>query len=293
MKPFIALICFFAAFPLSALELKDGDRLVFVGNTFIEREMRDGWIETLLTASMPEKEITFRNLGWSGDTVFGDARSYFGPPAEGLDRLSKHLEETKPTVILACYGAVASFDGEAGLANFIDGYGKWIDRVRSASGGARLVLMSPPPCETRGAPLPDMGEQNERLARYRDAIAKLAAEKNAEFADLFGRMQARPSKALLTDNGVHYTSEGYRVIAEEVCALFDVQPKSGSEDLRELIQEKNRLFFYRWRPQNETYLHGFRKHEQGQNAKEIPMFDPLIAEKDKAISELRKTFIKG
>ena len=36
-----------------------------------------------------------------------------------------------------------------------------------------------------------------------------------------------------------------------------------------------------------TYLFGFRKHEQGQNAKEIVEFDPLIAEQEKKIAELR------
>jgi hypothetical protein len=46
---------------------------------------------------------------------------------------------------------------------------------------------------------------------------------------------------------------------------------------------KDELFFNRWRPQNETYLFGFRKHEQGQNAREIPMFDPLIEAADKRI----------
>ena len=60
-----------------------------------------------------------------------------------------------------------------------------------------------------------------------------------------------------------------------------------SERLRQTIVAKNRLYFYRWRPENETYLFGFRKHEQGQNAREIPQFDPLIAEKEKEIAKLR------
>ena len=58
------------------------------------------------------------------------------------------------------------------------------------------------------------------------------------------------------------------------------------EKLRKIVMEKNKLFFNRWRPQNETYLHGFRKQEQGNNAKEIPQFDPLIANKDKNIQEI-------
>ncbi|MBI1917304.1 MAG: hypothetical protein HYS12_21600, partial [Planctomycetes bacterium] len=60
------------------------------------------------------------------------------------------------------------------------------------------------------------------------------------------------------------------------------------EKLRRTIVEKNRLYFHRWRPQNETYLFGFRKHEQGQNAREIPLFDPLVEAKEKEISTLHR-----
>ena len=60
------------------------------------------------------------------------------------------------------------------------------------------------------------------------------------------------------------------------------------EKLRALINKKNELYFYRWRPQNETYLFGFRKHEQGNNAIEIPQFDPLIAELEAEINTLKK-----
>jgi hypothetical protein len=60
------------------------------------------------------------------------------------------------------------------------------------------------------------------------------------------------------------------------------------EEVRSLINAKNRQYFYRWRPQNETYLFGFRKHEQGQNAREIPLFDPIVTELETKIATLRK-----
>src|SRR5262249_320266 len=60
-----------------------------------------------------------------------------------------------------------------------------------------------------------------------------------------------------------------------------------AERLRKVIVEKNRLYFHRWRPQNETYLFGFRKHEQGQNAREIPQVDPLVAKLEQDIARLR------
>ena len=59
------------------------------------------------------------------------------------------------------------------------------------------------------------------------------------------------------------------------------------EKLRQVIVEKNRLYFHRWRPQNETYLFGFRKHEQGKNAAEVPLFEPLVEAQEKEIAKFR------
>ena len=58
--------------------------------------------------------------------------------------------------------------------------------------------------------------------------------------------------------------------------------------LREAVRAKNQLYFHRYRPQNETYLFLFRKHEQGNNAVEIRQFDPLIEEQEKLIADLKK-----
>jgi hypothetical protein len=61
-----------------------------------------------------------------------------------------------------------------------------------------------------------------------------------------------------------------------------------AESLRRAIVDKNQLLFHRLRPQNETYLYLFRKHEQGHMAGEVPQFDPLIAEKEAEIDKLKK-----
>lgn len=58
------------------------------------------------------------------------------------------------------------------------------------------------------------------------------------------------------------------------------------EELRAHIERKSFLWFCRWRPQNDTYLFLFRKHEQGDLAQEIPDFDPLIAEEEARIASL-------
>jgi hypothetical protein len=61
----------------------------------------------------------------------------------------------------------------------------------------------------------------------------------------------------------------------------------GFEKLRGEIVAKNVHYFNRYRPQNETYLFGFRKHEQGQNAREVPLFDDLVKEAEKRIARAK------
>jgi lysophospholipase L1-like esterase len=295
-------------------QFADGDVVVFVGNTVTERAQNYGHVETALTLAAGDgKKVTFRNLGWSGDSVYGDARSYFGPPQEGFDRLQKAVGELKPTVMFFQYGAVAAMTegdgwtaakaaaGHSGMDRFLFGYNRLLDAVTKSAGGQlrEIVIVTPPPLENVGAPMPDQAARNKRLAEYRDAIAELARKRGYRLVDLFGLMGgdtfdgSKPASPQLTENGVHYTAEGYRKLAKELASglgltAYDYESGVASaEALRETIVAKNRLFFHKWRPANETYLFLFRKHEQGQNAKEIPMFDPLITEQEAQIAKLK------
>ena len=85
----------------------------------------------------------------------------------------------------------------------------------------------------------------------------------------------------MTDNGLHFTDDGYQRTTAGSSPGSRPAPTTdyseALEPLRQAIRKKNELYFHRWRPQNETYLFGFRKHEQGKNAKEIAEFDPLVA----------------
>ena len=292
MKTLLILILIYTSADFTAaIEFKQKDKVVLLGNTFIERDVNFAHIETHLALALADKKPTFRNLGWSGDTVYCDARSYFGPPKEGFDRLKKHLQFLNPTIVLMCYGAVASFEGESGLEHFLEGYKRLIAMIRATS-SARIVLISPPPCETLGFPLPDMGPQNKRLAVYSGAIQKLAIRESCDFVNLFTALGGGKKRMIppVTINGVHFSEQGYKRVAVALGNELKVKGVDvdlpNKEKLRQIVREKNKLFFNRWRPQNETYLHGFRKHEQGNNAKEIPQFDPLITKKDQTIHEI-------
>ncbi len=94
---FLSLLAPLAVRAAEPFEWKDGDRVVLIGGTLIEREQRYGYWEAALTSRWPDRNITFRNLGWSGDTVFGEARAGFGAAAEGFAHLRQHVLELKPT----------------------------------------------------------------------------------------------------------------------------------------------------------------------------------------------------
>jgi len=290
------LFLLLSAIPLSAATFEDGDKVIFIGNTVLERAQNDGHLETTLTLAAGKKDLTFRNLAWSGDTVYGDARSYFGPPQEGFDRLKADLAEMKPNVVILCYGAVAAFEGDPGLAGFIQGYERLIDMIAATAKPRMIVLVSPPPAETLAAPMPDMTAHNKNLATYSRAIGELAAKKQLVFADFFTAVGTVPPGA--TVNGLHFTSEGYLMVSPKFVKAMGLVPppedklKSPQVDqMRQAIIVKDKLFFHRWRPANETYLRLFRKHEQGQNAKELPMFDPLISEQEKTIEAMKQKIL--
>jgi lysophospholipase L1-like esterase len=282
-----------------SFEFKDSDRVVLIGNTVVEREQRYATFEPRLALALGETKVTVRNLAWSGDTVFGHARSYFGPPEEGLQRLSGHLELLKPSVVMLCYGSELAFEGLSGLPDFLTGYRNLLELIRKHSPGARLVIISPPPLETLPAPMPDLAYANKNLSSFRDALRKFAGSQNTYFIDLFELMGGVPKAGQtaqpLTENGVHYTRVGYEKLSTQlVKGLGLTVPTVASAELEPITREvlhKDELFFNRWRPQNETYLFGFRKHEQGQNAKEIPMFDPLIDQADGKIQAAKTALL--
>jgi lysophospholipase L1-like esterase len=280
-------------------KLDDGDRVVFLGSTLIEREQRYGWWELALTTRFAGKKITFRNLGWSGDTVFGESHVGFAYTRTGsanvpggFQHLVEHTLHLKPTVLMIGYGTNESFDGEKGLPRFIKGLNTLLDALAPAK--ARVVLLSPIRQGDMARPLPEPSKNNKNLRLYADAIRDVAKKHGALFVDLYDLLGDPARQKGVTENGIHLTAEGYRWSAPLLERGLGLPPRTererlpaGQEEkLRKLIVAKNELYFHRWRPQNETYLFGFRKYEQGKNAREIPQFDPLIAAKEKEIVEL-------
>jgi lysophospholipase L1-like esterase len=326
-------------------ELVDGDRVVFVGNTFFERDLHYNYLETALTARWPGRNVTFRNLGWDGDTVWGEARAEFGSPADGFASLAKHVADLKPTVLFVAYGMNESYAGPKGVDPFIQQLDKMLDMLSRTQ--ARIILLSPIRHEDLGRPLPDPTEHNQNLRLYVDALAKVAGRRGYDFVNLFDLAGTKDQP--LTQNGIHLNDRGYRLATwaiERSLGLspldreIDVRAKSSVEPtlplgtctlkapglapgryalridgqvttvqtaeewakgvrvgkapgaeqldkLRALISEKNLHYFHYWRPQNDTYIFGFRRKEQGHLTAEFPKYPPILDEKDAEIAKLR------
>jgi hypothetical protein len=89
-------------------EIKDGDRVLFLGDTLLEREGTYGLLETRMVEQFPDRRFTVRNLAFSADTPLGWSRASFDPPAKGFERLKEQLALVKPTVVFLGYGMAAS-----------------------------------------------------------------------------------------------------------------------------------------------------------------------------------------
>jgi len=103
---FLAAFCpllAFAAAPAKPFELREGDRVVFLGDTLMEREKDFGYIELMMTLQFPDRNVTFRNLGWSADTPVGISRvSFDWPRSEGemFRGLMEPVRQTQRTVVV-------------------------------------------------------------------------------------------------------------------------------------------------------------------------------------------------
>ncbi|GHB66999.1 hypothetical protein GCM10007390_20370 [Persicitalea jodogahamensis] len=189
------------------LILQDGDRVVFLGNSLLENDVLHGYLELALTTRFPDRNVTFRNIGWSGDNVFGDARSYFTNPPTPYELLMKQITEAKPTVVFVAYGGVEAQEGEAGVSRFTDGLNKLLDKIEELS--AKAVLLSPIPVLSSI----DAAPRNANLQRYATVIASTAAARDARYVDIFNPMQEAKSKGAITDNDIHLNEAGYYHLA--------------------------------------------------------------------------------
>jgi lysophospholipase L1-like esterase len=250
------------------------DRLAILGGTLVERLQTSGALEAELQSRRPDWHLRVRNLGWSGDDVHGIARKVFDQPKAGFQRLIRDVATADPTVVLVAYGFAEASDGAEAVDRFEPGLRRLVEALKQDD--RRVILLTP-----FATPGFRVDGYDQWISQCRQIVSRVGEQLGVPVI----RYDWVPKPEELTEDQLHPNSQGFEQLASMLADDLVGGGSSGkpSEALRARITEKNQLFFHRYRPQNETYLFLFRKHEQGNNAIEIPQFDPLIDAADRAI----------
>ena len=284
-----------------ALKLQKGDHISFIGNTTADRMQHSAWLETDIAALYPELDLTFRNLGFSGDELkLRQREDNFGSPDEWLTK-------TKSSVIFCFFGYNEALRGAPGLDGFRKDLAETIDGMLKQKydekTAPRLVFFSPIAHENLKNPnLPDGTANNEKLALYTQAMKEVCTAKQVLFVDLFTPTQMLYATAAkpLTMNGIHLLDQGDRAVANVIMKeLFGVEKiqkdEKELERLRQAILDKNYHWFSRYRVVDGYNVFGGRSKLAwfGQSnadvmMREMEMFDVMTANRDAKVWAVAK-----
>jgi lysophospholipase L1-like esterase len=241
------------------------------------------YIEAYLRTKQPALHCEFLNLGLPSETVSGlsepgHAGGKF--PRPGLhERLERVLTQTKPDLIVACYGMN---DGiyhpftQARFEKYQDGMRRL--RERASAVGAKVLHVTPPvfdPTPIRARTLPaGLAEYPQPYEGYDDVLERysewLLAQKPAgwDVVDVHGPMKQflsetrkRDPAYKLAGDGVHANATGHWLIAREILRHWGVRDRavveatSGEQVLAsephgsavlKLVQEEQRILKDAW-----------------------------------------------
>jgi len=202
------------------------NRIGLIGGRMVADMAKYGYFETALAALWTHQDITFRNLGWPADDVFGTARSEFGsgrntkswqpPNAEqgfGYETLLGQVNDAKPTTLFVAYGRETAFyKSPEEFEAFKRGYITLLKDLGKVA--TTLILVSPPLLEDAGRSLPDPGESNKRLQQTATFIKGLAEKGGHRLINLTEHLIPAGAKKNLTFNGQQFNQHGHKQLSQ-------------------------------------------------------------------------------
>ncbi len=176
--------------------LKDGDRVVFYGDSITDQRLYTAFTETFAVTRFPKSNVTFVHSGWGGDRVTGGGG---GPIDVRLDRDVIAYKPTVVTIMLGMNDASYQPFREPIFNTFSKGYEHIVDKLKSDLPGVRLTLIKPSPYDdvTRKPKFED--GYNAVLIRYGDFLQGLAQKSGSDFADLNTLVTDATRKAFASD----------------------------------------------------------------------------------------------
>ncbi|NNE01265.1 MAG: hypothetical protein HKN47_28460 [Pirellulaceae bacterium] len=270
------------------LTIQPGARIALIGNMLLERAQYFGHLETLLHQRYPKHELVIRNLAWPADTA--DLQ----PRPDNFADVQQHLAHEKIDIIFASFGFNESFAGPDGVAMFQENLTKFLGDLKTKAfngkSAPKIVLLSPIANENvTGVPAADLNNANIKL--YSQSMSQIAKDLKIGFVDLFDPtlqlMQSPGDDA--TINGVHLNEQGYQSFAKNVYQqVFDQSPPEIDPRIRQVVIDKNRQYFRRYRPLNTFYYTGGRSKTYGylDFLPAMRNFDIMTANRDQRIWKL-------
>jgi lysophospholipase L1-like esterase len=217
--------------------LKDGDRVLFYGDSITEQRLYTTYVEHYVLTHYPERRITFDNTGWGGDQVTRN-ECIACKGVGGLARIRRDVIDHRPTVVTLLFGMndgrYYDFD-EPTLKVYTDGLTAIIHEIKEKT-KARIYVMTPTVYDgTRNTPWSHTTRYNDVLDRYSEAAKQIAAREQLPVIDLHtvttdALMKAKASDPAYTflPDGVHPAEDGQLVMAAEILRAWGA-PASGVE----------------------------------------------------------------
>ena len=169
--------------------LKDGDKVVIMGDSITEQYLYSNYVETWILTRFPAWNITFANVGIGGDRSVG-----------GTKRFKRDVLSNAPTAMTVDFGmndgGYKAFD-QAGFKTYMDGLQGIADQAKAAN--IRVAWCTPSPVE-KTEEGPALQGYNETLEKYSEGIKQIAATNgNALFIDQLHPFISVIDKARATD----------------------------------------------------------------------------------------------
>ncbi|MEY3897193.1 MAG: hypothetical protein RLZZ214_2714, partial [Verrucomicrobiota bacterium] len=270
-----------------------GEKLVFLGNGLVERDLYYSRLETEFYLRNPDKQLVIRNMGRPGDTPAfrphpARKSQWAFPGAEKFrPEFSRHsgkgffptpdqwLTHLKADTIVAFFGYNESFDGPDGVANYeaeLDAFVRHtLSKAYNGSAAPRLVLVSPIAYEnlSKSRDLPDGTRENANLKLYTAAMERVAKSHSLTFVDLFTPTQELFAKAEgpFTTSGFIPTEACYQqlagILADGVYGKQTRTPKADPAKVHSAIKQKNWFWQNDYNILNGVHSHGGRYNPFG------------------------------
>jgi lysophospholipase L1-like esterase len=217
--------------------LKDGDRVVFYGDSITDQRLYTTFIETFAVTRFPRLKVWFVHSGVGGDRVTG---GWAGP----IDvRLPRDVIAYKPTVMTIMLGMNdASYRGwdDAIFKTYSTGYQHIIDTMKHALPGIRITVIQPSPYDDVTRP-PNIDDgYNTVLIRYGQFVKELGESENLLMADLNAPVVSMLEKAKAEDaelakeiieDRIHPGPGGHLIMAEALLRAWNAPPTVASVEI--------------------------------------------------------------